>query len=107
MGLRGGRAEGTESGGWKIEDGDGKVGRVPLCFHRAIIKPLPWGVRCVVIIPLSSSTSFIFVFLSHLSFLHLLFFLFPLFFFFLARLCMHTRRKKKGNKSRGRRDRIA
>lgn len=97
MGLRGGRAEGTESGGWKIEDGDGKVGRVPLCFHRAIIKPLPWG-RCVVIIPLSSSTSFIFVFLSHLSFLYLLFFLFPLFFFFLARLCMRAHEEKKEGK---------
>lgn len=29
MGLR---------GGWKIEDGDGKVERVPLCSHRGIIK---------------------------------------------------------------------
>lgn len=37
-GKRGRKGRAEESGGWKIEDGDGKVERVPLCFHRAIIK---------------------------------------------------------------------
>lgn len=101
MGLRGRRAESLGDGKSRT---DGKVERVPLCFHRAIIK---LGLFLGVYDDnpsLSSSTSFIFVF-SHLSFLHPPSFFFPLFFSDVGYACVYTTRKKKRDKSQGRRNR--